>query len=243
MDSFDDVLDKHTHTIMLNSYLYAILMIHGVSIANFSPFHNVNLMKDLIVKEKLLTLSKYNILNKQIKEMAKYGAKMSQMTLLNNIEKITNTTPDGWDIIKLELEKYTIDERQLNSIVQMNATQLLQTASYLEMLKYKASYPVVKYIAILDKRTTAFCRAYNGKIFLIDNEITEFITPSNHFNCRSYLEPLAIGEYDEKDIQKTFLNDTKGLILPAVGFDFKLDNIEALVDNYKFLYDNELNKF
>ncbi len=228
---------------MLNSYLYAILMIHGVSIANFSPFHNVNLIKDLIVKEKLLTLSKYNILNKQIKEMAKYGAKMSQMTLLNNIEKITNTTPDGWDIIKLELEKYIIDERQLNSIIQMNATQLLQTASYLEMLKYKDSYPAVKYIAILDKRTTAFCRAYNGKIFLIDNEITEFITPSNHFNCRSYLEPLAIGEYDEKDIQKTFLNDTKGLILPAVGFDFKLDNIEALVDNYKFLYDNELNKF
>lgn len=48
----------------------------------------------------------------------------------------------------------------------------------------------LQYSAILDDRTTEFCRKYDGKIFLKTDPIWNKITPPNHFNCRSIIVPV-----------------------------------------------------
>lgn len=50
----------------------------------------------------------------------------------------------------------------------------------------------LEYSAILDNRTTVFCRTYNGRKFKINNPIWSEITPPNHYLCRSVLIPITI---------------------------------------------------
>jgi len=243
LEELDDKLDTEIENIMLNSYLYALLMVYGLSTKKFKLDGNYNALKKMVIDNELLTESRFKKIHKQIKNMSKHGSQMSKMTLLNNIEEISVSIPEGWDVVRKELEKYDIDKRQLLAIVDSNAVQLFQTAYYFEIVQNKEQYPAVRYTATLDNRTTEFCRSYHGKIFRVGDSITEFVAPPNHFNCRSYLEPLEQGEFNENNIQEGFLSNKDGLVLPEIGFDFKLENMESLVDNYEYMYNEQLNDF
>ncbi len=70
-----------------------------------------------------------------------------------------------------------------------------------------------EYSAILDSRTTDFCRRYDGRILLKDDPEWSFITPPNHFNCRSRL--IAVTAVDD------FEPDGALPIEPAIGFGGK----------------------
>lgn len=48
-----------------------------------------------------------------------------------------------------------------------------------------------EYSAVLDSRTTPFCRAYDGRVVLKSDPIWSRIVPPNHFNCRSRLIPVT----------------------------------------------------
>lgn len=55
------------------------------------------------------------------------------------------------------------------------------------------------YSAILDERTTQVCNCLDEKIFRLDDTSLDALTPSNHFNCRSVLVPITVGdEVDER---------------------------------------------
>ena len=58
----------------------------------------------------------------------------------------------------------------------------------------------LKYSAILDKRTTPFCRTTDGNIYLKNDSIWGSITPPNHFRCRSVLIPVT--EFDKFTISE-----------------------------------------
>jgi len=243
LDELDDSLDTEIENIMINSYLYALLMVYGLSVKKFNLNGNYNTLKNIAIDNDLITESKFKKIHKQIKDMSKHSSQVSKMTLLDNVEKISESIPEGWDVVRQELEKYAIDKRQLLGIVDSNAVKLFQAAYYFEIVQNKDKYPAVRYTATLDNRTTEFCRSYNGKIFRVGDSITELIAPPNHFNCRSYLEPLEQGEFNESDIQETLLSKQSVFILPDIGFDFKLENMESLVDNYKYMYDKKLSDF
>lgn len=51
-----------------------------------------------------------------------------------------------------------------------------------------------QYSAILDDQTTDFCAAHNGQIILKTDPEFGRIVPPNHYNCRSTLIPIFIGE-------------------------------------------------
>ena len=53
----------------------------------------------------------------------------------------------------------------------------------------------LEYQAILDSRTSPFCRAMDGKVYPINDPIWRNATPPNHFNCRSLL--VAVTEADD----------------------------------------------
>ena len=70
----------------------------------------------------------------------------------------------------------------------------------------------LEYSAILDSRTTDFCRGADGKIYAIDDPFWNFATPPNHFNCRSIQIPVtAVDTWT----QSQPLPDT---LRPATGF-------------------------
>jgi len=67
-----------------------------------------------------------------------------------------------------------------------------------------------QYSAIVDDRTTGICRDLDGKIYKADNPIWAQITPPNHYNCRSLLIPIFVGE--------DFVESDPPLIMPDKGF-------------------------
>ena len=48
-----------------------------------------------------------------------------------------------------------------------------------------------EYSAIIDTRTTPFCKAADGKIYAKNDPFWNTRTPPNHFNCRSLLIPVT----------------------------------------------------
>ena len=70
--------------------------------------------------------------------------------------------------------------------------------------------PALKYSAIIDSRTTQFCRDHNDKTYLREDPIWATITPPNHFNCRSVLIPVIDGQ--------SFTVSNRLSVQPSSGF-------------------------
>ena len=71
----------------------------------------------------------------------------------------------------------------------------------------------LEYSSVLDERTTKCCEHLNGAKYAIDDDIWRFITPPNHFNCRSILIPVTILDTWRKSTRKYAENQ-----LPSKGF-------------------------
>jgi SPP1 gp7 family putative phage head morphogenesis protein len=76
-----------------------------------------------------------------------------------------------------------------------------------DVAPYIAAY---QYSAIIDDRTTDVCRILDGKVYRADNPIWAQITPPNHYNCRSLLIPVFVGE--------DFVESDPPSIMPDKGF-------------------------
>ena len=76
----------------------------------------------------------------------------------------------------------------------------------------------MEYSAVIDDRTTPVCEELDGKIFLMGSPELDRLTPPNHFNCRSVLVPVVVGDsYDEDDVA-TSESLGKALDLAGRGF-------------------------
>lgn len=71
----------------------------------------------------------------------------------------------------------------------------------------------LQYSSVLDARTTPICERLSDSVYAINNSIWGFITPPNHFNCRSVLLPVTIFDKWKED-KKTFSENQ----LPGKGF-------------------------
>lgn len=57
----------------------------------------------------------------------------------------------------------------------------------------------LQYSAILDQRTTEFCRKYDKRIYEKNDQIWDSLIPPNHYNCRSLTIPVFAGDKYEED--------------------------------------------
>ena len=76
-----------------------------------------------------------------------------------------------------------------NQIVALVRTSINQVANTASQQVYEANQDITKkyrYVATLDTRTSAICRALDGKVF----EYGKGPTPPQHFNCRSTTVPV-----------------------------------------------------
>lgn len=71
--------------------------------------------------------------------------------------------------------------------------------------------PAVMYSAIMDSRTTPFCRSWDGKVMKLDDPRVDEVTPPNHYQCRSILVPVT--SVEEYTISETLPSER-----PSKGF-------------------------
>jgi len=81
----------------------------------------------------------------------------------------------------------------------------------------------LEYNAILDSRTTPFCRKYDGFKASIKSPVWSDIRPPNHFNCRSILTPATLDDAftANKKLKREADPDSPGkqrLVQPSAGF-------------------------
>ena len=118
------------------------------------------------------------------------------------------------------------DDRQKYAltIARTNASDSYNTGR----MNFFTSEQVVPYIeayqysAILDDKTTPFCREHDGQIIKKDDPDLARINPPNHYNCRSLLIPITIADADEEesyfyDYENQF-NQWSGEPRPVKGF-------------------------
>jgi SPP1 gp7 family putative phage head morphogenesis protein len=92
-----------------------------------------------------------------------------------------------------DLKKYALTIARTNAVSAYNAGQLNTYMS-------KTIRPLIdafEYVAVIDDKTTLFCTAHNEQIIKKGDPQLGLMWPPNHFNCRSILNPIFIG--DDKD--------------------------------------------
>ena len=52
--------------------------------------------------------------------------------------------------------------------------------------KYQKDIFAYRYTAVIDGRTTDYCRALDGRVFQANDPQYAMLTPPNHYNCRSF---------------------------------------------------------
>lgn len=68
-----------------------------------------------------------------------------------------------------------------------------------------------QYSAVMDHRTTPFCRSWDGKVLKVGDPRIERVTPPNHYNCRSLWVPLT--KLDAFELSREYPAES-----PAEGF-------------------------
>lgn len=74
----------------------------------------------------------------------------------------------------------------------------------------------IEYSAILDERTTPICEFLHGKVFEKDDPDIDRLSAPNHFNCRSVMVPVMVGEEVGEYI--TEAEKAEALDMISVGF-------------------------
>lgn len=94
-----------------------------------------------------------------------------------------------------------IQPSRLETIVRTNLTDAYNQGRLVQGREAGDLLEAWQYSAIMDDRTTPVCRELDGKVFMADDPNVDTLRPPRHFNCRSLMVPIVIGdEYNESDV-------------------------------------------
>ena len=74
---------------------------------------------------------------------------------------------------------------KVESIFRTNIQSAYNAGQYQVLDRNRDMFPYWQYSAILDSRTSDFCRYMNGRVFPADSPVWSSSFPPNHFSCRS----------------------------------------------------------
>lgn len=100
----------------------------------------------------------------------------------------------------IEIDEELLSPHRLNTIVRTNITEAINEGRAAMMTDPDVGDFVqfFQYTAIMDERTTDYCRCMDGKIFRIED--LDQIKPPAHFNCRSFTVPIT--QFEIQDLKK-----------------------------------------
>lgn len=121
-------------------------------------------------------------------------------------------------------------------------------AKWQQIQSQKESFPLLRFDAVLDDRTTELCKSLDGVVRPIDDAFWNSYYPPNHFNCRSDVRQLREGEADITPteliaypvIPKMFLTNTakQGLVFPPES-NYYIGAPEHVMQNASLYMDKE----
>lgn len=133
-------------------------------------------------------------------------------------------------VVKQILEKAdNLIESQALTIARTNMADQYNAAR-INFFTSKEVSPIVEayqYQAIIDENTTDFCASHDGQVIKASDPRVAQINPPNHFNCRSTLVPILLGDntdknsffYNYRDNTVPFGTDVpKNATQPEIGF-------------------------
>jgi SPP1 gp7 family putative phage head morphogenesis protein len=128
------------------------------------------------------------------------NAKDLEMRVLADTKQIIQEGIDqglrGRDIVN-NLRETLLGERyskaQLETVVRTNTTAILNQGKKAFARENAPFVKGMKFVSIIDDRTTDICTELDGKEFAIDDPALDKYTPPLHFNCRSGLDYIIDG--------------------------------------------------
>lgn len=110
---------------------------------------------------------------------------------------------------------------RLETIVRTNLTEAYNQGRLEELQDPALALYVegVRYSAIMDERTTPVCQFLHDKVFHEDDPDLGRIAPPNHFNCRSILVPVIVGEDIEEYAGQAEIDEALSMIKASFGGD------------------------
>jgi SPP1 gp7 family putative phage head morphogenesis protein len=122
-----------------------------------------------------------------------------------------------------EVAGEVVSPARLETIVRTNITDAYNQGRLQEMEDPDIADFIegVRYSAVIDTRTTEICNLLHDKVFEKGSTAVHRLTPPNHYNCRSVIVPVTIGEdIDESErIDNETINRALGMVKTSFGGD------------------------
>lgn len=143
---------------------------------------------------------------KLIKDRAYINAGNTEKQMLENV---SNTVYEGIRNNKTTKEISQNISKLLTDDLQKYKTTIARTGASdfynsgrMNLFNSKSINPYItayQYIAIIDNATTEFCLSHDEQIIQANDPQLSTINPPNHYNCRSILSPVFLGENQQAD--------------------------------------------
>jgi SPP1 gp7 family putative phage head morphogenesis protein len=111
-----------------------------------------------------------------------------------------------------------LEPSRLETIVRTNLTDVYNQGRMVQGAQAEEYLEGWQYSAILDSRTTEVCKHMDGKVFLADDKRAMALRPPRHFNCRSLMVPIVVGETINEDEKITDAQVREAKDLSGSGF-------------------------
>ncbi len=141
-----------------------------------------------IVNDQMLAAVKFAIINGLRTEQSIQEMINSAMAVLEPI--IGKRDSNGNVITPINLST------RVKTLVRTSLTEAFNEGrrTFFEDPELDGFVEAYQYSAVLDDRTTEFCKTSHGRIWSVQSQLWRSYVPPNHFNCRSQLIPVVQGD-------------------------------------------------
>lgn len=129
-------------------------------------------------------------------------AQLARAGFLTADDLIEATGLGASEVTALLGESEAMQAARLDTIVRTNVFDAFNEArfDYFTDEALGGFVEAFEYSAILDDNTTEICEALDGETFKADDDVWNTYAPPNHYNCRSVLIPVVVGDdWQESD--------------------------------------------
>lgn len=109
-------------------------------------------------------------------------------------DSLDNSIPENDAKLLLEQEYDSFWGKVLVPAIGILISKTFNQGRALPFDKYSEDIFAFRYTAVLDARTTNYCRDLDGKVFQASDPNYALLTPPNHYGCRSFWTPILRGQ-------------------------------------------------
>lgn len=117
-----------------------------------------------------------------------------------------------------------LEPARLETIIRTNLTDVYNQGRLVQGAQAEEFLEGWQYSAIIDNRTTEVCQALDGTTFEAGDQRVNSLRPPRHFNCRSVLVPIVVGETIDPATMLTEQGYNEAKQLSGKGFKYEHDH-------------------